>query len=321
MYKQIDSKQRIQLDLLLSLNHPKVDIAKKLGCSRKTIYNEINRNSSVGSYKLYNSNQAQKRRDERRLNSNKSSTITSEMIAYLETSINKKQWSPEQIVGRCLLDGIPMVSHETIYKYIYTIDKSNQGSMISNLRQSHRTRRRRRNSKDKRGTIKERISIDNRPEIVDLQERYGDFEGDTIVGKGHQSQVATIVERKSLYTIIAPLKTKESTHVAQQIVKKMQPFILGCHTITFDNGKEFAGHKIIANELKTDIYFAHPYSSWERGCNENTNGLIRQYAPKGTDLNLISNAKWKVIENKLNDRPRKKLGFQTPKEVYLQSSV
>lgn len=318
MYKQITYEQRIQLDLLLNQRISKMQIAIILGISRKSIYNELNRNSSAGSYKKYTAKQAQARRDIRRQNSNRKTTVSVNIIEILEQKIGKEQWSPEQVAGKCKLDGIKMVSPETIYKYIYTVDKAKGGKLLLNLRQSHRTRRRRKNSKDKRGTIKDRVSIKDRPEIVDEKTRFGDFEGDTIVGKDHKSQVATIVDRSTLYTIIVPLKSKESTHVATEISKKMLPFKEVCYTITFDNGKEFAGHQLIAKKLDTSIFFAEPYSSWQRGCNEGTNGLIRQYAPKGTDLSLIDHKHWYDIQESLNNRPRKKLGYKTPNEVTLQ---
>jgi transposase, IS30 family len=317
MYKQISYEQRIQLDLLLKQGASKTNISSLLGVSRKTIYNELNRNSSPGNYKKYTANQAQSRRNERRKNSNPNSKITSAMIEILKKRISIDKWSPEQVSGRCKAEGIKMLCTESIYKYIYSIDKANKGELLSSLRQSHRTRRRRKNSKDKRGTIKDRVSITDRPIVVEQQSRFGDFEGDTIVGKNHKSQVGTIVERSTLYTILVPLKSKQSEHVATEISKKMLPLQSYCHTITFDNGKEFASHKIIAKELSTSIYFAQPYSSWQRGCNENTNGLIRQFVPKGTDLNLITDKQWKDIENNLNNRPRKKLNFKTPNEVTL----
>jgi IS30 family transposase len=317
MYKQISYEQRIQLDLLIKQEKSKTEISTILGVSRKTIYNELNRNSSPGSYKKYTANQAQSRRDERRKNSNPTAKITPAMIDILKNKITGDKWSPEQVAGRSKADGIKMLSTESIYKYIYTVDKPNGGELLSSLRQAHRTRKRRKNSKDKRGTIKDRVCITERPIAVEQKSRFGDFEGDTIVGSNHKSQVGTMVERTTLYTIIVPLQSKQSVHVANEISKKMMPLKLHCHTITFDNGKEFSSHKIIGENLSASIYFAQPYSSWQRGCNENTNGLIRQFVPKGTDLNLITVEQWKYIEDNLNNRPRKSLGYKTPNEVTL----
>jgi transposase, IS30 family len=317
MYKQISYEQKIELVILLKQGVSKTEIATTLHVSRKTIYNEINRNSSPGIYKKYSAIQAQMRSEERRKNSNPRPKITPAMVEILKKEIGKNKWSPEQVYGRKKEDGIDMVSTETIYKYIYTVDKVNGGELLLSLRQAHRTRRRRKNSNDKRGTIKDRISIKERPEIVNSKSRFGDYEGDTIVGKNHKSQVGTIVERSTLYALIIPLKSKEANHVAAKINEKMTPLKAHCHTITFDNGKEFASHKKIAKYLDASIYFADPYSSWQRGCNENINGLIRQYIPKGTDLNLISEKQWMDIQDNLNNRPRKSLGYKTPNEVTL----
>jgi transposase, IS30 family len=317
MYKQISYEQRIELVILLKQGVSKTEIATALHVSRKTIYNEINRNSSPGIYKKYSAIQAQMRSEDRRKNSNPKSKITPAMVEILKKEIGENKWSPEQVYGRKKDDGIDMVSTETIYKYIYTVDKANGGELLLSLRQAHRTRRRRKNSKDKRGTIKDRISIKERPEIVNSKGRFGDYEGDTIVGKNHKSQVGTIVERSTLYALIIPLKSKEANHVAAKINEKMKPLKDHCHTITFDNGKEFASHKKIAKYLDASIYFADPYSSWQRGCNENINGLIRQYIPKGTDLNLITEKRWMEIQDNLNNRPRKSLGYKTPNEVTL----
>lgn len=318
MYRQITYEQRVQIALMLRQGEKKIKIAKMIGCSVRSIYYELNRNSSEGSYKCYNANQAQTRRDQRRFNSNRPTSITEEMVSDIRKYIGNKKWSPEQLFGRWRKEGKTMVSVETIYRYIYFIDRKEGGNLVLSLRQAHRTRRRRRNTKDKRGTIKNRIFIDERPNVVNERRRYGDFEGDTIEGKSHQSRIATMTERKSLYTILIPLKSKESIHTATQIIKGMRPYKKLCHTITFDNGKEFAGHKIISKSLEASVYFAHPYSSFERGTNENCNGLIRQYYPKGTDFKLIKTTQLKKVQKELNDRPRKKLKYKTPNEVFLQ---
>jgi len=238
------------------------------------------------------------------------------MVDLFDIYIGKEQWSPEQLKNRCILYNIDMVCVETIYKYIYYTDKPNQGTLHLQLRQAHRYRRRRKNSKDKRGIIKNRTSIHDRPMIVNEQKRFGDLEADTMIGKGHKSQIATIVDRKSLLTLIVPIKSKESTHVAKEIVKNLKPYQDRIHTITFDNGKEFAGHENISSELGIKSYFADPNSAWQRGCNENTNGLIRQYLPKGKDFNTVSYDELFTIQEKLNNRPRKKLNYRTPNEVF-----
>jgi IS30 family transposase len=321
MYKQFTYEDRIKLSYLIHSGKSKIQIAKELGYCRKTIYNELNRNSSEGSYKRYSCDQAQKRRDERRKNCNKKTLITEEMISVINQQIGVQKWSPEQVKGRMQKEGGSMVSVETIYRYIYYTDKLQGGDLYLSLRQSHRTRRRRKNTKDKRGTIKERVSINNRPEIVNKRLRYGDFEADTMVGKNHKSCIATVTERKSLYTFIIPLKSREAKHTSEKICQALMKIKKYCHTITFDNGKEFSYHMDIARRLEVKTYFANPYSAFERGTNENINGLIRQFMPKKTDFNDYNAMQIQKIQNKLNERPRKKLGYKSPNEVFLPKCV
>ena len=212
-----------------------------------------------------------------------------------------------------------LASHETIYNYIYA-DKKADGMLYIHLRQTHRARHKRKNTNKKRGIIKDRVSIHDRPKEIESRVRLGDWEGDTIVGKNHKSAIATLVDRVSKETKIMKLPTKTARTTAKQITLKMKKSKTPVLTITFDNGKEFAEHKRIAKILNATIYFADPYSAYQRGTNENTNGLIRQYLPKGTDLNLITHYDLKKIENSLNNRPRKTLGFLTPNE-YIYKSV
>ena len=228
------------------------------------------------------------------------------------------KWSLEQICGRSRVDGVSMISHESIYLYIYE-DKKTGGVLYTHLRQSHRTRRKPRNSNDKRGQIIVRVPISERPEVVSERSRIGDWEGDTIVGKIHKSGIGTVVERVSKLTVNLPLKSRDANKTANQIVKEMKKGKVPILTITFDNGKEFANHKLIENELRTKVYFADPYSSYQRGTNENTNGLIRQFFPKGTDFNLVNSDQLKIVEDLLNNRPRKTFGFLTPNEYFYQS--
>lgn len=181
--------------------------------------------------------------------------------------------------------------------------------------------RKRYGSYDSRGQIKNRVSIDDRPQIVDDKERIGDWEGDTVIGKGRKSALLTLVERKTLYTMIFRLTGKQAALVAQTAVSGMKELAETIHTITLDNGLEFAHHEQISVGLKTDIYFAHPYSSWERGINENTNGLIRQYFPKGTDFNQVTDEQVQHVMDRLNNRPRKTRGYKTPKELFMGQRV
>ena len=202
------------------------------------------------------------------------------------------------------------ISHECIYLYIYK-DKRQGRDLHKHLR-CQKQRRKRYGKQDRRGRIINRVSIEERPAIVNSKSRIGDWEGDTIIGKGHQGVVTTHVERKSKYTVLTKSKTKHTKPVRQDIVQGLAPYRNQIHTITYDNGLEFSEHQNIAQTLSANIYFAHPYSSWERGLNENTNRLIRQYLTKSQPLNNVTQKELSYIMGQLNHRPRKTLGFKTP---------
>jgi IS30 family transposase len=296
----------------------KSEIALLLSFCRSVITREINRNCSTGSYRLYNSFQANERALLRSKTKGRKAVIVGAIKEKIDYLLGEK-WSPEQITERSKKDGEMLASHETIYAYVYA-NKMAGGQLYTHLRQTHRTRRKRRNSNTRRGIIKDRVSIHDRPLIIETRTRLGDWEGDTIVGKNHKSAIATLVDRTSKETKIIKLPTKTAKTTARQINNKMSKSKTPVLSITFDNGKEFAEHKKIAKKLNTYIYFADPYSAYQRGTNENTNGLIRQYLPKGTDLNLITHYELKKIENSLNNRPRKSLDYLTPNE-YIYKSV
>lgn len=223
-------------------------------------------------------------------------------------------WSPQQISGRLMAEEGIRISHEHIYQYIYA-DKRAGGDLYRHLR-CKKKRRKRYGSYDRRGVIRNRVSIDERPEVVGERSRVGDWEGDTVIGKNHKGALVTLVERKSLYTLIGAVACKTAAAVGAAIVAGLTPHKDRVHTLTYDNGKELAEHEQIAKALGVDIYFAHPYSSWERGVNENTNGLIRQYFPKGRELTAISKEEIAHATDRLNHRPRKTLGFRSPYEVF-----
>ena len=222
------------------------------------------------------------------------------------------EWSPEQISG--WLKANPefgfQISHQWIYNHIRE-NRANGGILHQSLRRQGKPYK---NKKVYRGTIKDRVSIDLRPEVVNKRLRIGDWEVDSVIGRMHQSALVTLVERSSRYTSIIKVNSKEAEIVADAIIKRVNELELPLHTITSDNGTEFSNHKTIAEQLGIDFYFTHPYSSWEKGTNENTNGLIRQYFPKGTDFNSISEDIIKLVENKLNNRPRKCLNFKRPSD-------
>ena len=213
-----------------------------------------------------------------------------------------------------------MISPEWIYRYIYA-DKALGGDLHSHLRGQKPYRKRYAGGQDRRGQLKDRVSIDERPAVVDRKGRLGDWEGDTIIGRKHQGVLVSLVERKSSFTLIDKVTRKTAAQVRDAATGLLEPLKDLVHTLTLDNGKEFAYHEDIAQSLEAEIFFAHPYSSWERGLNENTNGLIRQYFPKKHDFATITDEEIAEVVHRLNHRPRKKLGFKTPYEVFFNTST
>jgi transposase, IS30 family len=311
-YKIITYEHRVLIAQYRNEGCGPTEIGLKLSFDKSVISRELSRNSSPGNYRLYNAKQAQLRADERSKSKGRKPVI----IGVTKDKIDKllaQKWSPEQIAGRTKKDGLMLASHETIYKYVYD-DKAKGGVLYKELRQTHRRRRKRRNSNKRRGIIKDRISIHDRPAVIESRTRLGDWEGDTVVGKGHKSSIGTMVDRTSKQTKIMKLTKANAKQTANKIIQKMKKSTTPVLSITLDNGKEFAEHKKIASRLKTSVFFADPYSAYQRGTNENTNGLIRQYFPKGTDFNLITHQYLRKVENSLNNRPRKSLDYLTPNE-------
>jgi IS30 family transposase len=314
-------KERIQIETLLKENKSKSYIAKTLNRSRSTITREVNKwvQSDKDTYAAELANWNAKDDYLNKRNTDKIS-IHKKLRIYVFKGL-LSQWTPEQIAGKIKLDypndPIMSISHESIYRYIYTQPQARLNKKLIKLLVRKKTRRR--PSKKRRGTgskIINQVSIDNRPKHIDLREEVGHWEGDLVIGKNHKSAIGTIVERKSRYTLIIKLKARNSKEVAKmfsKILNKLNPILK--KSMTYDNGVEMARHEEITNKTGMKIYFAHPYSSWERGTNENTNGLIRRYLPKGTDFNLINKKQLMIIQEKLNNRPRKIIGFKTPKEI------
>ncbi|HUC20472.1 MAG TPA: IS30 family transposase [Candidatus Polarisedimenticolaceae bacterium] len=228
----------------------------------------------------------------------------------------RQDWSPEQIAGRLKLEKQPTVSHECIYLYIYA-EKRRGGTLHQHLR-SQKKQRKRYNGYIRRGQIPNRTSIDKRPKIVASKRRFGDWELDTIVGARHKGGILSAVERKSKLTRLRKLATKAAAEMKDNAIELLAPLAAKVHTITVDNGKEFCDHELIAAGLQARVYFAHPYASWERGLNENTNGLVRQYFPKKYEFARISDQDLQQVEDLLNNRPRKTLGYRTPNEVFFK---
>ena len=237
--------------------------------------------------------------------------IRFETWALVEEKI-REDWSPEQISGRLKKEGVA-ISHEHIYQYIYA-DKRAGGTLWTHLR-CQKKRRKRYGKHDRRGKIPNRKSIEERPEIVQQRARFGDWEVDLVLGKDQQGVIVTLTERKSRFTLLQGVSSKQADLVSQTVITLLK-WVVPLESITADNGKEFADHLEIAQALSVDFFFAHPYASWERGTNENTNGLIRQYLPKHRTLKNLSFREQTLIMDRLNLRPRKCLDFRSPFEVF-----
>lgn len=314
-YTHITTEQRIKIEALLKAGHKASFIAKQLNIHRSSIYRELDRNQTRTG--KYNAAFAQELSEEQKERFSHRRSFTFSMEKFIREKLSKEQWSPEQIWGYCKENNIDMVSHESIYKFVYQ-DKDNGGLLFKNLRVASKKYRKRYGSgKGKRCIIKDKVSIDERPEYINNKQSVGHWEIDTIVGKNNKGAIVTIAERATAFVLIAKLNGKNAQELAEAVVKLMAPFKELVLSITSDNGTEFAMHKYISKKLGALFYFAHPYSSWERGLNEYTNRLIRQYIPKKTDFEIINSLYINEITMKLNKRPRKKLNYNTPGKMFL----
>lgn len=316
-YSQLTADERSQFYALRKAEIPMTQIAQQLNRPRTTLYRELARNTGDRGYRP---KQAQQFARQRRVEKVKPLKMDPEVIGYIETKI-KLQWSPEQIANVMKNDtdgpGVS-VSHETIYRHVWN-DKQAGGTLHTDLRQGQKKRHKRRSSQNSRGKIRNRVDIDQRPAVVESRRRIGDWEADLVCGADTSGYLVTIVERCSRLVLIGYTKTKFAEQVTAEILRLLQNEIV--KTITFDNGKEFAGHEQIAEKLNCKCFFAKPYHSWERGANENTNGLIRQYFPKKTSLANITAEQIVFVQHRLNTRPRKCLDFKPPNIVYFSHAA
>ncbi|MDB4467542.1 IS30 family transposase [Akkermansiaceae bacterium] len=316
-FKHLTRHDRYTIEAMLRNPHSQAEIAATLQVDPATISREIRRDGMTRH--SYCTNRAQAHCESSRPPS--PTAKSADLWEIVDCYLSKQQWSPEEISGYLAKNTQHRVSHEAIYLHVYE-EKSTGGTLYTHLRQSHRKRKRRRNTKDKRGTLKHRISIDDRPAIVEKKTRLGDLEMDTVIGLTGGAVLVTIVDRVSKYTFMGLSPSKHAAEVGAVIYDLLKGFKEVIKTATYDNGKEFAYHHILNDLLKIDSYFAHPYSSWERGLNENTNGLIRQYFPKKSDLTKLTPADVLRVQDLLNSRPRKTLDYATPNDIFLdQRSV
>ena len=314
-YNQLTLEKRYHISALKKQGLKQYEIAKEIKVHPSTISRELKRNRDKN--QRYSADKAQQETFLRHKNKAKNNAITKTIERYIRKHL-KLDWSPEQIAGRMKLNIGLSITHESIYRFIYK-NKHNGGKLYKYLRHKNKKYHKRSQEYKARGTIIDRIMIDKRPKIVDKKSRIGDLEIDTVIGKNHIGALVTVVDRKSKFTLIKRVDSKQADVVTQALIEMIRPIKAITKTITSDdNGKEFAYHKQVSEALDIDFYFANPYHSWERGLNEHTNGLIRQYLPKKSEFTNVSKEEIIMIQNRLNHRPRKVLGFKTPYEVFFK---
>lgn len=305
--------QRYTIFVMREQNFSMEKIAATIGKDKSTVSRELNRNCDKRSGR-YNADLAQRKYEQRQREKPHHVRFTEEVRQRVEAML-REDYSPEQIVGRCKLEGLECVSVESIYQYVWE-DKRRGGDLHTHLRRKGRRYRKRGAKKDSRGVIRDRVSIDERPKEVDDRSRFGDLEIDLVMGANHKRALLTANDRASGIAWLALLEGKDSKALAEKAKALLLPYKGLLLTVTSDNGKEFAEHKALAEALGVDYYFAHPYHSWERGANENLNGLIRQYLPKGSSFEHLNDNEIKRIRDKLNNRPRKRFGYLSPIEYF-----
>jgi len=320
-YKQLSVEERCMIAVGLAKGLSKRAIARLLKRPSCTVIREINRNAGLVAYTPH---EAQQRCEKRKKHPPRKLAVRAVLWAKVQVLL-RCGWSPEQVAGKlkrmCPDDPDMHVSHEVIYAHIYAHPRGGLRTELIKLLRKHRKKRMpRTRGKDRRGQLQDITPISERPKDVETRAIPGHWEGDLIKGKYNRSAVGTLVERTSRYVILVKLDNATAPVVHQGFVREMQnvPETLRL-SLTYDRGKEMALHKRVAADLNLTVYFADPHAPWQRGSNENTNGLVREYLPKGSDLSVYSQAELNAIAESLNTRPRKKLGFQTPEEVYRAS--
>ena len=312
MYKQLISEQRYTIYILLHNGMKKKDIAEAINVSPSTITREINRNSGRNGH--YNWKTAQQNVEYRKRSKPGNHRIDYDVKKESIRLLVEEQWSPAQISGY-LAKHEKYISYETIYRIIRS-DKHEGGTLYKNCR--HKLKHRARPVGGKHTTIPNRVSISERPIEADGK-RFGDFEMDTIVGKGGHGSIVTLTERSTNMLFMRKLpRGKNAKDLSKTVIHLLAPFKGRVKSITTDNGTEFASHEMITKSIGAQVYFADPYSSWQKGAIENVNGLIRQYIPKSTCFSNLSHQQITKIMNKINMRPREKLNFSTPRECFYQ---
>jgi IS30 family transposase len=304
-YQHLSQNERYQIQALLKAGHGISRIAGIIGRHKSTVSRELTRNVGL---KGYRPKQAQRFAELRGRNSRNARRVNASEWSLAKTFLMDKL-SPEQVSSQVC------ISHETIYLKIYE-DKRSGGSLWQHLRCQKKRRKRYGSGRDRRGQIIGRRSISERPRHVESRRQIGHWELDTIIGKGQKQAIVSMVERKSGYAVLAKVPRKTADRVSTAIITSLKPIAAMVATLTYDNGKEFAEHAATDKAPGSVAYFADPYSSWQRGSNENLNGLVRQFIPKSRPLSTVSDKELAMIQDRLNNRPRKRLGYKTPLEVF-----
>ena len=315
-YTHLAQEERFLISKLFQAGLPRCGIAGKLGRHHSTVSREIKRNSGKQGYQYEQADEFAKRR--RTKASSVPCKMTEEIWTTVDSLVVKQHWSPEQIAGRLRRENVVSISANWIYNHIRE-DREAGGSLFQHLRRRGKKPNRRGRDGAGRGVIPGRVDISERPEEVEEKSRVGDWEADTIIGAKHRGALVSLVDRASKFTFLSKVGRKTAKEVGEAMLRCLEPVKELVHTITADNGKEFAGHSKVSEGLEAGFYFATPYHSWERGLNEHTNGLVREFFPKSRDLRKVDPKEVERVRELLNTRPRRVLGYRMPAEVFYEA--
>src|SRR3954464_2287014 len=315
-YRQLSPEERYMLAALRRQGFNQSEIARSLGHHRSTVCRELRRNSTRADGR-YRASTAQERTNGRRSRSRRNLRFSAEDFATVNELLCR-QWSPEQVAGHLARSGLLSISHETIYRHVWR-DKREGGMLYTNLRSARKRRRKRYGAYDSRGKLAGKRPISERPLEVEARQQTGHWEIDTVMGSGSKDCIVSLIERRSGLLLIGKPADRTTASLNRRVILLIRRDDAAFKTVTADNGTEFHDYQRIEERTKVAFYFARPYHSWERGSNENANGLIRQYLPRGTSMAALSQQLCNSIARKLNGRPRKRHGFKTPQECYNES--
>lgn len=315
-YTHLTQNERYQIQALRTVGRSIRAIAVQLNRSVSTISRELAHHGGASPYLAA----AAQEQACQRLRHCRNATAIGPQLWGEVIRLLRLDLSPDQVRNRLREEGSPTVSHEAIYQFVYN-DKALGGTLVSHLRCQKERRKRYASGRDRRGHLKDRVGIDHRPAIVETRSRIGDWEVDTVIGVRNSGVFLTAIERHTRLCVVRWLPNREAEPISAALIEMLRPYREQCLTITMDNGKEFADHVFFGECLQAQVYFARPYHSWERGSIENCNGLLRQYFPKKSSFSDVTPEQVEQAVNRLNNRPRKCLGYRTPNEVFYDSPM